>query len=327
MVQLRDFGARVSPRRPAFVLFSLAFLAASLVTLILGVVPGPAHDGLISLRNDLPGIDFLAAAETAPTPPDYTSAYVPLLASDKPAPPPPTPTPTPTPVEPSSPAGLTLWGGGDSLSVYMNYHLIALSHEYGMTPLHNCTTGATKDQSCVTSSSLRNPSWYDWPLALASVVANLDPDVMVFMIGANEATSMDGYAFGSDGWRQAYGALVGQVMDSIRGDGRYVIWVGQPNARYNSDPAFDSKMATINSVFAEQAAMRSDVAFVDTYALFGGADFSAFAQYRAVDGLHFTSAGGRYLAEEVMRTLIAMMDARRATAQEGSRLERPDQIR
>jgi hypothetical protein len=86
-------------------------------------------------------------------------------------------------------------------------------------------------------------------------------------------------------------------------------------------------MATINSVFAEQAAMRPGVAFVDTYALFGGADFDSFAHYRASDGLHFTSEGGRYLAEEVLRTLIEMMDARRAAAQEWSRLERPDQLR
>lgn len=293
-------------RRPAVALLTLgafAFLVASAVV-ALAARPGGHQASAV----DSPG----AGADVVGT----TSGHlvVAMIASDGPAPPPPTPTPTPIPLPPSSPAGLSIWGGGDSLSVYMNSQLYSLSFEHGMTPVFNCTTGATMDQSCVTSSSLRNRDWFDWPSALSNVVASSAPDVIVFMAGGNDAYSMNGYEPGSEGWRLAYGEMVGAAMDLVRGDGRYVIWVGMPNARYEGYPEFDAKMAAVNSAIAEQAAMREDVAFVDTYALFGGADFDSYAHLRHSDGLHLNVAGGRYLAEEVMRTLIAMMDERRDAA-------------
>src|SRR5690606_37765791 len=107
---------------------------------------------------------------------------------------------------------------------------------------------------------LLTPGFFDWPGMLAYVAGTLQPDVLVFMIGANDAWGYGG-PLGSAEWRAAFGAYVGSVMDSIVAEDRIVVWVGQPNARYVTDFDFDWKMATMNSVFAEQAAARDGIWF------------------------------------------------------------------
>lgn len=233
------------------------------------------------------------------------------LASDGPAPPPPAPPPPPPPPTPASLEGLTIWGGGDSMSVFMNNYLMVAAAQKGMVPLHQCYDGTTKSQSCVTSSSLLTPGFFDWPGTLAAVAQNQQPDILVFMIGANDAWGYGG-PLGSAEWRAALGAYVGSVMDSVVAEGRIVVWVGQPNARYVTDTSFDWKMATMNSVFAEQAAARDGVWFLDTYALFGGEDYWSYSGYRAGDGLHFTYGGGQLLGQAVFDLVQQILDERKA---------------
>ena len=233
------------------------------------------------------------------------------LASDGPAPPPPPPPAPPPPPTPASLEGLSIWGGGDSMSVFMNNYLMVAAAQKGMVPLHQCYDGTSKSQSCVTSSSLLTPAFFDWPATLAYVSQTLQPDILVFMIGANDAWAYGG-PLGSAEWRAALGTYVGSVMDSIVAEDRVVVWVGQPNARYVSDVDFDWKMATMNSVFAEQAAARDGVWFLDTYALFGGEDYWSYSGYRAGDGLHFTYGGGQLLGQAVFGLVQQILDERKA---------------
>lgn len=197
------------------------------------------------------------------------------------------------------------------MSVFMNNYLMVAAAQKGMLPLHQCYDGTTTSQSCVTSSSLLSPGFFDWPSTLGYVSQTLEPDILVFMIGANDAWGYGG-AFGGAEWRAAFGAYVGTVMNSVVAEDRIVVWVGQPNARYVSDVDFDWKMATMNSVFADQAAARDGVWFLDTYALFGGEDYWSYSGYRAGDGLHFTYGGGQLLGQAVFDLVQQILDARRA---------------
>jgi hypothetical protein len=69
------------------------------------------------------------------------------------------------------------------------------------------------------SSGLLRPEFFDWPAYLASEMALHDPQIVVFMVGANDAyvgMPLD-----------TYRTRVAAVMDQL--SGRRLIWVGQPN--------------------------------------------------------------------------------------------------
>jgi hypothetical protein len=130
-----------------------------------------------------------------------------------------------------------------------------------------------------------------------------EPDVVVFMIGANDA--LQGMAM--DQYRQRVGA----VMDQLRAPGRWVLWVGEPNMG-RADLA--AGVRTLNQVFAEEAAARPWVTYVDTWSLTSDSQGSyqeylpgedgALELVRVYDGVHFTPAGGRRLAAAVIAGLF-----------------------
>ena len=67
------------------------------------------------------------------------------------------------------------------------------------------------------SSGLARPELYDWNRELAESLAAQPPDVLVFMIGANDGQALEtasGFVeFGSQVWLDAYGSRVGNLMD------------------------------------------------------------------------------------------------------------------
>src|SRR3546814_10359409 len=55
-------------------------------------------------------------------------------------------------------------------------------------------------------------------------------------------------------------------MDSLQGEGRLVLWVGQPPMR---DAGFNDRVDILNSVYEEQAADRPWVRYVDVDTVLG----------------------------------------------------------
>jgi hypothetical protein len=202
-------------------------------------------------------------------------------------------TPTPTVEGPASADLAAVWSNGDSTSYFMSVWLLG----------HLVERGATQTQPVAEyhqSSGLSNPWFFDWYAYFASEMAVRQPNLVVFMIGANDAAA----AVDLTHYRQ----LVAQAMDQLRAPGRRVIWVGQP-AMGRADLA--PRMQPINDVFRSEAALRPWVTFVDVYPLsvdssgnyvqFWPNEFGHLVQARADDGVHFTSEGGRLLALEVLR--------------------------
>ena len=170
------------------------------------------------------------------------------------------------------------------------------------------------------STGLSRPDYFDWPGRLNEIITEADPDVMVVMYGANDAQGLqapDGtFQFGEEGWLREYRARVAGTMDLLLQDPeRVVIWVGQPSAR---DADFGSRMQTINGIFAEEAAARPRVQFVDTWSLLNDAagNYAAFlpddggqvVEMRQSDGFHLSRVGGDRLALAVMQEIGRQFD-------------------
>jgi len=285
----------VSVAAPSRSLRLASFAAMGLAAL------APVAASLVSDGDRAP-VRYVAAAanfsETAPQP-GFSGVLIASLAYDGTPEPPPTPIPTPTPVPrtlPASPEGLRLWSDGDSTSYFMTVALMAEWAARGGIPVR------VPDYKI--SSGLWRPDFFDWPAYIQAEMATYDPDVVVLMLGANDAnqiTSLD-----------EYGARVGRAMDLLRREGRIVVWMGQPNMG-RADLA--ATIPAVNRVFQEQAATRPWVIYVDTWALTSWSDGtyapalpdeSGVEQaLRGPDGVHFTTAGGRRLALGALAALFA----------------------
>lgn len=243
------------------------------------------------------------AAPETPTPgegpaePEITLRVLALAYDGTPEPPPPAPTPEPGPLTGGSPEGLRLWSHGDSTSYFMTVALYQIWRDQGGVPV------AGADYKV--STGLARPDYFDWPGFVAAEMARYDPDVAVLMVGGNDIMQM--------GNPETYRARVATVMDLMEREGRVVVWMGQPNFGPGREE-MAQRVRDLNAIFAEEAAKRPWVVFVDTYALTSWSDgsfaweqtdvFGNLVKIRHEDGVHFTSAGGRHLAVGVMGALF-----------------------
>jgi hypothetical protein len=211
----------------------------------------------------------------------------------------PTPTPTPTPTPPparlQSAAGVRIWSDGDSTSYFVTVALFQEWAALGGIPV--------RGPDYKISSGLVRQDFFDWPAYLAAEMQRYDPDVVVFMVGANDANQVRS--------EEEYAARVGAVMDLLQRPGRTVVWVGQPNM---GRPDLAASVPRVNAIFRAQAALRPWVLFIDTWELTSAPDGSyaealpnadgTWEVIRAGDGVHLTPAGGRRIARAIIAALF-----------------------
>ncbi len=183
------------------------------------------------------------------------------------------------------------------------------------------------------SSGLARPDFYDWPAHFRETVPTVLPDIVIVTFGGNDSQGLTdlsgtfiidqatGEAGGDVDWRAEYGARVGEVMDFLSADGRKLIWVGIPN---DDNPDVTARLAVQNEVVMEQAALRPQVAFVDTWKRFSGRSGN-WAEYvvdprdgqakdvRADDGFHLNQVGAEILAIDIFAAVKTELQARGAT--------------
>jgi hypothetical protein len=216
---------------------------------------------------------------------------------------------TPTGDEP-----LRLWVGGDFMAQAFGESLRAAAERSGLLD------PVTHVES---ASGLVRSDYYDWPEALDRDLDDHDADVVVVMLGANDGQGImlaDGTAVPAvddPRWATEYRRRVGALMDRLRAPGRLVVWVGQPPMRA---PGLAASMAVVNRAYADEAAVRPWVTYVDAAAVLGGSggtyseslpagpDGGAPVVVRQPDGIHLTPAGGERLASEVMDVIGAAVD-------------------
>ena len=205
----------------------------------------------------------------------------------------------------SSTDPLRLWVGGDSLAGSLGPSLGTIAGATGVVqPYFDSRV----------SSGLADPGFFDWPTHATTEMATINPEIVAFIIGANDWTTVSG-----DSWKAAYTDKVDSMMTTLIGAGRTVYWIGSPTLK---DEKMDAAVVEVNAVAAEVAKRHPEVQYVDAYKLFSGAD-GKFAQdlpdetgkvvtMRAGDGVHLTMDGADYLA----RTVYKLVDDQcRVTAQ------------
>lgn len=226
--------------------------------------------------------------------------------------------------KPTAEDPLRVWIGGDSMSQVFGQSIVDRCGERG-------NLACTLDYRI--STGLTRPDYFDWPAHLADEVLPTKPEVIVIMFGANDAQSMElengVFAVRDQAWQDEYRKRVGATMDLLAGDGRLVIWVGQPSMR---KAEFSERMDIVDQIYAEEALKRPWVRFLDSRPVLsadGGSSYQATLpdgsggqqQARQSDGIHLTRFGGDVLAEATLELLDEHIVLSLAQQQDGSAAE------
>ena len=206
---------------------------------------------------------------------------------------------------PDSP--LRLWIGGDSLAGSLGPSLGEQTAATGIVL-------PTFDSRV--SSGLASPSFFDWPEHATEEMARLNPEVVVFIIGANDYSVARAQPLDSSGqpaWRAQYAQLVEEMLGIFETQDRAVYWVGAPVMQ---DRRKEAGVQQVNAVAREVVARHPSATYVDSHDQFSTPDGRYTAtlpgpggtsiRTRASDGIHFTAEGGDLLAVQV----FAQLDAR-----------------
>jgi len=176
------------------------------------------------------------------------------------------------------------------------------------------TPGVTVTQFSEVSTGLSRYDYVDIQAKTTRQLAEHPVDVAVVLFGTNDAQgiSLDGqvHAFGTEGWKAAYGKRVEDLVVLLRSRDVAVYWVGLPRMKRAS---FDARMTLINAVVAERMAALN-VPYLSTVALTSDADgdYDAYLAtgeggrrqlMRANDGIHMSMAGYLRITEPVAQRL------------------------
>lgn len=218
-----------------------------------------------------------------------------------PSPVPSTPTTAPVPLNrhPSAADPLRVLVVGDSLGIDLGSVLVNDLDQTGVVQ-------ATLDGQV--STGLTRPDYFNWPAELATDLARDHPEVVVVMIGANDAQDFPGppdVPFGTSAWDTIYRSRVASFMAEATGQGARVIWVGMPPMQ---DPGLSAAMQRINGLVQQAAAQNPDVVYVSSWTVLGtpSGQFTPYlvengqeVNVREPDGTHITPGGAQVLAAAV----------------------------
>ena len=188
------------------------------------------------------------------------------------------------------------------------------------------------------SSGLTSPNFFDWPAQAEKEMPRLDPEIAVFIIGANDylapnrtgaatttstststtttppstTSAGSGESIDAEPWKADYAARVDNMLSKLEGPNRTVIWVGPPPFGNERD---NEGVHQISELSKDVIARHPEAVFVDDYALFLDAngkysdklpdDNGVLTTMRTGDGVHFTMDGAKKLAGAV----YALLDA------------------
>jgi hypothetical protein len=158
------------------------------------------------------------------------------------------------------------------------------------------------------SSGLVRDDFYDWPKAARDLAATKDKlDFVVVTLGINDMQALKDGADTvdplSDKWREIYGRRVEGVVAPFRLAHVPVAWVGLPPMR---SERFNAQIVKLNELFKEQAE-KAGAQYIDIWDAFAdeSGQYNAYgpdingqnAKLRSTDGIHFTKAGSRKMAQ------------------------------
>ncbi len=211
----------------------------------------------------------------------------------------------PNPKEPTAAAPLRALIVGDSIGLDLGGPLQA---NLAGTGVVNAALDARE------STGLTRPDYFNWPAELTSDIAKTQPQVVVVMIGANDAQDFLGppdVPYTSPQWNSLYAQRVAEFMKIAQSGGATVVWVGMPPMQ---NAGLNAQMSDLNAVVQQQAAAaKPPVTYLSTDRSLGTAQggYTAFitngagqvVNVRTPDGTHLTPGGGEVLAQQVVGEL------------------------
>ncbi len=217
-----------------------------------------------------------------------------------------TPTTTaPVPKDPTAANPLRVLIVGDSIGLDMGG---ALQSDLATTGVVNAALDGRE------STGLTRPDYFNWPAELQHDLKTVNPQVVVVMIGANDAQDFPGppdVPYTSPQWNVLYAQRAAQFMQIAHSSGAAVVWVGMPPMQA---PNLSIQMADINALDSHQAAVATPpVHFVSTtkslgtpqgsYTAFTTNSAGQIVNTRTPDGIHLTPGGSQVVAQQVIAEL------------------------
>jgi uncharacterized protein len=197
---------------------------------------------------------------------------------------------------------------GDSLGIDMGGQL---QYDLAGTGVVNAALDARE------STGLTRPDYFNWPAELSADLKTASPEVVVIMIGANDAQDFLGppdVPYTSPQWNPMYAQRVSSFMQEAESGGAQVIWVGMPPMQ---NPSLSAQMADLDTIDqTEAAAQTPPVVYINTDKSLGTAQggYTAFitnaagqvVNVRTPDGTHLTPGGGQVVAQQVINELVTL---------------------
>jgi hypothetical protein len=194
---------------------------------------------------------------------------------------------------------------GDSLGLDLGS---ALQYDLAATGVVSASLDARE------STGLTRPDYFDWPAELGTDLTRVDPQVVVVMMGANDAQDFLGppdVPYSSPQWNTMYAQRAQQFMQIAQSGGATVIWIGMPPMQ---NAGLSAQMSDIDTVDQHAAAQQKPpVHFVSTWTALGTPQggYTAFitnaagqvVNIRTPDGTHLTPGGGQVAAQLAMGEL------------------------
>jgi uncharacterized protein len=160
----------------------------------------------------------------------------------------------------------------------------------------------------VISSGLSRPDYYDWPRRLQHIENVFHPDLVIVLLGENDAqnleTSEGRLEIGRDtaGWSRAYDRRVRDFVRIAVDNGSHVVWTGIPIVE---DHGRWEYIRHVDGIYRSVVSKIPNAAYLDTWSMFAskGGKYTAYlrvgervVQVREGDGVHFTPTGYTMIA-------------------------------
>ena len=153
------------------------------------------------------------------------------------------------------------------------------------------------------STGLVVPSYYNWPLELPPLLNKTAPQVVVFMVGANDGQSMrlenqKWVLPGSAEWANEYEKRAKQVL-AVMPPTTKLVWLDLPPLRLKS---LHEKTLMVNSAVKNALLTCKNCIYLETRSTFGGNSYvenTPNSMLRAKDGIHYSRSGSSIVASTI----------------------------
>lgn len=169
------------------------------------------------------------------------------------------------------------------------------------------------------ATGLSRPDFFDWMAAATREIDEHEPGAIVVVMGGNDGQDLrkvEGKArveWGSEDWAAAYRERVDAFVALLASEDRRVLWLGIPRT---NTIKLEGKLATIRRVHRASVEAHPRGIYIDPTPFIEDDDgalrrrIEVRGEARALrgdDGVHFTMAGSRYLADRVAPQILGVL--------------------